>query len=49
MKCPRTGSQLKTIKVGGIAVNISEQCGGVFFDNLELSKFKSVSDIRGRA
>ncbi len=49
MKCPRTGSLLKTIKVGGIAVEISEECGGVFFDNLELSKFKSSSDIRGEA
>jgi len=49
MKCPRTGSQLKTIKVGGIAVDVSEECGGVFFDNLELRKFESGSDVRGEA
>ena len=49
MKCPRTGSQLKKVKVGGITVNVSEECGGVFFDNLELSNFHNSSDIRGEA
>ena len=49
MKCPRTGGRLKTVKVGGIAVEISEECGGVFLDNLELSQFKSDTDIRGNA
>ena len=49
MKCPRTGSPLKTVKVGGIAVDISEECGGVFFDNIELSKFQVGTDIRGNA
>ena len=49
MKCPRTGSQLKTVKVGGIAVEVSLECGGIFFDNLELAKFKSKNDIRGEA
>lgn len=49
MKCPRTGSQLKKIKVGGITVEVSEECGGIFFDNLELSKFNSSNEIRGEA
>lgn len=49
MKCPRTGSPLKTLKVGGIAIEISEECGGLFFDNLELDKFKSSDEIRGSA
>ena len=47
MKCPRTGSLLKTVKVGKIAVDVSEQCGGVFFDNLELDKFDEKHEIRG--
>ncbi|TLU66418.1 hypothetical protein FE810_05330 [Thalassotalea litorea] len=47
MKCPRTGSPLKTVKVGKIAVDISEECGGVFFDNLELDKFDEKHEIRG--
>lgn len=49
MKCPRTGSQLKKVKVGGISVDVSQGCGGVFFDNLELSKFESSHDLRGEA
>ena len=49
MKCPRTGSYLTSVKVGGIAVQISEKCGGVFFDNLELEKFKNGTELRGNA
>lgn len=49
MKCPRTGSLLKTVKVGGISVEVSEECGGAFFDNLELTKFKSSHEVRGNA
>lgn len=47
MKCPRTGSPLKTIKVGKIAVDVSEECGGVFFDNLELEQFDQAHEVRG--
>lgn len=49
MKCPRTGSPLKTIKVGGVSVQVSEQCGGAFFDNLALSNFECSSSRRGNA
>ena len=47
MKCPRTGSNLKAIRVGGITVDISEQCGGVFFDRDEVDKFDKKTKIRG--
>ena len=47
MKCPRTGSPLKSIKVGKIAVDVSEECGGVFFDNSELEQFDEQHEIRG--
>lgn len=40
MKCPRTGSNLKPLSVGGIEVDVSESCGGVFFDNLEINQFE---------
>jgi Zn-finger nucleic acid-binding protein len=49
MKCPRTNSNLKPIKVGGITVDISEECGGVFFDSLELKSFDEKHEIRGEA
>lgn len=47
MKCPRTNVSLKTVKVGGIAVDISEGCGGVFFDNYELEHFDEKHERRG--
>ena len=47
MKCPRTGTDLKAIKVGGITVDISEECGGVFFDCHEVEKFDEKTKIRG--
>ena len=39
MKCPRTGTELKEIEVGGVKVDISEACGGVWFNNFELQHF----------
>lgn len=47
MKCPRTGSLLKTVKLGKIEVEISEECAGVFFDNLELERFDEKHEIEG--
>lgn len=47
MKCPRTGTELKTVRVGGISVDVSERCGGVFFDDNELQKFDELHEIRG--
>jgi len=48
MDCPRTGKPLKAVKVGGIEVDISEGCGGVWFDNHELKKFTSTSSELGK-
>lgn len=47
MKCPRTGSVLKTVKLGKIEVEISETCAGIFFDNLELEKFDEKHEVEG--
>lgn len=47
MKCPRTGKALKSVKVGGVEVDLSEGCGGVWFDNFELSKFSAPSNRMG--
>ena len=35
MKCPRTGTDLKEIEIDGVKIDISESCGGVWFDNFE--------------
>ncbi|WP_299269021.1 zf-TFIIB domain-containing protein [uncultured Psychrosphaera sp.] len=47
MKCPRTGTKLKPVKLGPIQVEISEKCGGVFFDQKELELFNDPADIKG--
>ena len=47
MKCPRTGKALNPVKVAGIEVDVSEGCGGVWFDNFELEKFTAPSSIIG--
>lgn len=38
MKCPRTGEPMITRNVGGVEVEISPACGGVWFDRFELQK-----------
>ncbi len=48
MKCPRTNTDLTPVKVGGITVDISEACGGVFFDNHELEHFDEKHERRGQ-
>ena len=48
MLCPRTGTPLKAVKVGGITVDISTACGGVFFDHLELQHFDEKHERRGQ-
>lgn len=47
MKCPRTGSVLKTVKLGKIEVEISEECAGIFFDQFELALFDEKHEIEG--
>lgn len=49
MLCPRTGTPLTQVRVGGIEVDISEACGGVFFDQREIEAFKSKNEARGSA
>ena len=46
MKCPRTGTDLK-IEIDGVKIDISESCGGVWFDNFELEKFDNVDKAAG--
>ena len=47
MKCPRTGTPLKEVEIGGVKVDISEGCGGVWFDSFELQKFDEVHETAG--
>ena len=47
MKCPRTGTELKELTIHGITLDISEGCGGIWFDNFELEKFDNVEECGG--
>ncbi len=38
MKCPRTGEALRKRTFGDLEVDISEGCGGIWFDRFELPK-----------
>lgn len=49
MKCPRTGSELKVIKVAGVELDFSTQCGGVWFDQAELARFDESHEEAGEA
>ncbi len=49
MKCPRTGTDLQPLRIGGIEVDVSEHCAGVWFDRFELDKFKTPNDAMGEA
>ncbi len=47
MQCPRTKKTLKEVDINGIKIDISEGCGGVWFDNFELEKFDEVQKPAG--
>lgn len=47
MKCPRTGAELKEVEIAGVKIDISEACGGVWFDNYEFKKFDEVHEAAG--
>jgi len=45
--CPRTRTPLKKVTLDGVDIDISEGCGGVWFDNYELQKFTEMEDSAG--
>ena len=47
MKCPRTGANMKEVEIQNVKVDVSEGCGGVWFDNLEFEKFDEAHESAG--
>ncbi|WP_299005980.1 zf-TFIIB domain-containing protein [uncultured Shewanella sp.] len=47
MLCPRTHTAMSRVKVGGIRIDYSTHCGGVFFDNNALQHFDEAHERRG--
>ena len=46
-KCPRTGETLKKINADGVELDVSEHCGGIWFDRFELRKFEQPQSEAG--
>lgn len=47
MLCPRTGKPMIEVEFGGVKVDVSTGCGGVWFDNFELKKFDELHESAG--
>lgn len=47
LKCPRTNTALKEISIDGIKVDVSEKCGGIWLDNLEIKKLDEAKETAG--
>ncbi|MFH1801167.1 MAG: zf-TFIIB domain-containing protein [Candidatus Omnitrophota bacterium] len=47
MKCPRTGTNMKEVEINQVKVDISEGCGGIWFDNFEFEKFDEAHESAG--
>ena len=47
MKCPRTNANMREVEINKVKVDISEGCGGVWFDNFEFEKFDEARETAG--
>jgi hypothetical protein len=47
--CPRTGVPLTEVDIDGIHIEISTDCGGIFFDNFELQHFDEEHEPAGKS
>ena len=49
LSCPRCIAPLTQLRVGGISTDICENCGGLWLDRLELSRFEDPDSVFGDA
>jgi Zn-finger nucleic acid-binding protein len=47
--CPRSSAPLVHLMIGGVEVDVCEECGGLWLDRLELSRFDQADDAFGDA
>jgi uncharacterized protein len=47
LQCPRTGKPMVSVDLDGVTVDVSQGCGGVWFDNFELQKFDEAHEEAG--
>jgi Zn-finger nucleic acid-binding protein len=49
LNCPRTGTPLTRVRVGGVETDCCEDCGGLWLDRFELAKFEGAANPFGEA
>lgn len=49
LKCPRTAALLTSLRIGGIEVDVCEDCGGLWLDRFEIAKFDRPEMVLGDA
>ena len=49
LRCPRSSTPLNPLRIGGVSTDICEDCGGLWLDRLEITKFESPSNAFGDA
>ena len=49
LNCPRTGTPLHRVRIGGVETDCCEDCGGLWLDRFELAKFEGSANPFGDA
>jgi len=49
LHCPRTAAPLTRMRIGGVDVDVCEDCGGLWLDRLELARFQDPASLMGDA
>lgn len=49
LNCPRSLTPLRRLRIGGVDTDFCEDCGGVWLDRHELTRFKDPSSMFGEA
>jgi Zn-finger nucleic acid-binding protein len=49
LRCPRSSTPLAHLQIGGVSTDVCEDCGGLWLDRLELSRFERPESAFGDA
>ena len=49
LRCPRSSALLVHLMIGGVEVDVCEECGGLWLDRLELARFEHPENVFGDA
>jgi hypothetical protein len=49
LRCPRSSFPLNRLRIGGVDADVCEDCGGLWLDRAELTRFASPKSVLGDA